>query len=110
MTEHRPFAVGDIVFVTGGWAPHPPRRVNKVLKRYVELDDGSKWTQRGDPYPRESYPRTQLEHSTPSLIEQYRRHLYRSKLEAAIKDERLTSATLRSALLVLRTALTGTDA
>jgi hypothetical protein len=109
MTESKPFAVGDIVCVTGGWTPSAPRNVIKVMKKYVVLDDKSKWTQWGAPYPRAHYARERLVHDTPELREQYRRYLYRSKLDAALKDARLDAATLNAALLVLQTALSATE-
>src|SRR3989304_3234049 len=62
MIESKPFAVGDVVVVVGGWAPEPPRKVQRIMRRWLELGDGTKWTLSGNPYPRGEYDRTFLEH------------------------------------------------
>jgi hypothetical protein len=63
------FAVGDEVVVESGpvrYTHHRKRVVKKLLKRYIELDDGSKWTPGGWPWGRKNhsvvYSRTRLVH------------------------------------------------
>ena len=63
------FAVGDEVAIRSGpaiYGPHRKKVVKKLLKRYIELDDGSKWTPDGWPWGRRDrsvvYSRARLEH------------------------------------------------
>jgi hypothetical protein len=64
--------VGDVVAVHGPW--HMSKRtVKKVFKRYVQLNDGSRWSYTGQPYPRESYPSVYLEAWTPDVEDNFKR-------------------------------------
>lgn len=31
-------------------------RIKRIMKRFIELDDGSRWTHYGSPYPRRDWP------------------------------------------------------
>ncbi len=48
---------GDLVFIQhyGLGAHLEKRKVARVLKKFVELDNGSKWDMHGSPYPRNKY-------------------------------------------------------
>lgn len=50
----KPFSVGDRVVVFGHMSNRPQaiRHVARVLKRFIELDDGSKYDSWGHEYPR----------------------------------------------------------
>lgn len=56
------FAVGDKVAVVSsrGYAP-VQRKVARVMKRFVELDNGTKWSLSGEPYPYVSYSPPRIE-------------------------------------------------
>jgi len=55
MNKPKPFCVGDkVALFSRGWAAPEMHRVARVLKRFVELDDGSRWDPLGRPYPRNS--------------------------------------------------------
>lgn len=55
MMDELQFRVGDkVALISRGWAAPELYRVARVLKRFVELDDGSRWTHLGGPYPRDS--------------------------------------------------------
>lgn len=49
------FQVGDkVALISRGWAAPEMHRVARVLKRFVELDNQTRWSQLGRPYPRDS--------------------------------------------------------
>jgi len=106
MIESKPFAVGDVVVVIGGWSPGAPRKVKRILKRWLELDDGTKWTLSGNTYPRESYSRQFLEHDTEKLQEERRQYLALGKLRSLCQPgANYTADQLEAAIR----ALTGTE-
>lgn len=67
-----PFKVGDKVAIiyTGVWgkfadAPQEVRTVKKVLKPYLELDDGTRWKHEGHQHPyTHNYHSKHIEHFT----------------------------------------------
>lgn len=51
--SHSDYTVGMFVAVQSyGWTAPEKHRVARVLRRFVELDDGSRWDHHGFPYPR----------------------------------------------------------
>lgn len=52
------------------------RTVARVLKRFVELDNGSKFTHNGSVYPRQEYSSTRLLLLTPELEAEARRQSF----------------------------------
>lgn len=50
--------VGDVVVVTSGAGDRPRRflrKVRRVMKRFVELNDGSRWSRTGKVYPSQEW-------------------------------------------------------
>lgn len=57
MTMSEQFEVGQKVAVVCRIGSVPTmHRVQRVLKRFIELDDDSRWTHYGSPYPRRDWP------------------------------------------------------
>lgn len=59
------FKEGDYVAVVGqilGKDIPVRRQVKRVMKRFVELNDGTKWTPTGYPYPQKTYPTQHIDH------------------------------------------------
>lgn len=56
MSQHE-WKVGDKVAAPFGMDPDSftVRKVERVLKRFVELNNGSQWTHDGHPYPHQQY-------------------------------------------------------
>lgn len=80
-----PLAVGDEVAVVarggfgrGVWI----RKVSRVLKRFVELDDGTQWSHNGQPYPREHYSTRRLRPVSGALRAEARRQRVIAILES----------------------------
>jgi hypothetical protein len=82
MIKSKLFEVGDVVVVNGGWGTGAPRKVKRIMKRWLELVDGTKWTLSGNPYPRGCYDREFIVHYTETLREERHRHLALGKLRA----------------------------
>ena len=61
----KPFEVGDkVAVVTRGAVAPDMYRVARVMKRFVELDDGSRWNLQGGPYPATDWPHQRIAHWT----------------------------------------------
>lgn len=59
----RPFQVGDEVAVFDGWGEvYRVGTIVRVMARWVEADDGSKWRLDGGLYPRSGYSRIRIVH------------------------------------------------
>lgn len=66
MKPRNTFAVGDEVIVKANAEPRKAARVARVLARFVELDDGTKWAPDGsDTYPR---PGSHWGHAYVSIV------------------------------------------
>lgn len=95
------FKEGDEVTIVrwGLGRSHELRRVARVTKTFVELDDGSKWSHHGMPYPRRSgfnTPSISLttdEHREAVRLEHARSSLWNEaeRVISAIRNERLTA-------------------
>jgi len=90
------FNVEDVVTVFYQNRPQSIRKVTKVTKRFVELDDtnpqniSSRWAPDGGPYPRQPYPMSGIQHTTPEHREAIKLSNARAKVRAAVKNEELS--------------------
>lgn len=84
--------VGQRVLVKsthGGWGPYCPtfRRVTKITKRFVELNDGSKWSLDGGysyPRPKSAFNRSWIVYPIPQdELDAERRYLLITQIEKA---------------------------
>lgn len=100
------FKLGDKVAIVTRNAVAPDMyRVSRVLKRFIETDDGSRWTHSGQPYPRQPYSRVDW---PPQHIEHWtERHTRARKIVDAIRIarnivERLKEANVAEARCLAR--------
>jgi len=77
------------------------RIVKRVLKRFIELDDGSKWTLDGWKYPRERWAQQRIHEETPELVDQW----WKARLVASAKRLDLTGLSKDRLLSVLAHAV-----
>jgi hypothetical protein len=81
-----PFKVGDFVACLGAYdrRPYSIRKVVRVLARFVELSDGSKWDLHGHPYPRQrGYGVPSIVHATAAHRDAIRGENLRGKIRDA---------------------------
>lgn len=87
------FNVGDVVTVFYQNLPQSIRKVTRVTKRFVELGDtnpqgiSSCWAPDGNPYPRQPWPVSRIEHTTPEHREAIKLANARARVRAAVKEE-----------------------
>lgn len=81
---------GDHVTKFWGFTPAPESlsKVKRVMQRFIELEDGSRWNRWGHPYPRtESYNAPYIERTTQAHRDEIRaKRLRRTIAEWAEKD------------------------
>ena len=66
---------------------YTPLTVKRVMKRFIELSDGSKWDLSGYPYPRKSnYWPPKVVLATPALMEQVRLQLANERVQILLQD------------------------
>jgi hypothetical protein len=74
------FKIGDRVAIRGGSVLDRDRlrlgTVKRVMKRFVELEDGSQFTHEGGDYPRREYTFTRLLALTPEVKAEARRQSF----------------------------------
>ena len=62
--------------------------IKRVMKRWFELEDGSKWDSGGWPYPRSLYTYASVKIATPELLVEVCSAARRRELLARIRDAR----------------------
>jgi len=62
--------------------------IKRVMKRWFELEDGSKWDSRGWSYPRSPYTYASVKIATQELLADVRSAARRRELLARIRDAR----------------------
>lgn len=87
MTSIKKFEVGDKVTVFGGtfhdgYRPLKTQIVNKVFKKYIVLDNKTKWNTDGRPYPQyEGYHRPTIKITTQEHLNEMRVFLLRNLID-----------------------------
>jgi len=75
--SERLFEVGDEVTVFHGGRPVRFSRISRVMVRFVEITEGSKWCLSGSAYPRRNFENVfdapHIEHTTPEHKERFER-------------------------------------
>jgi hypothetical protein len=103
--EKEAFKVGDKVAVRGEGLDRDNLRIEKVarvLKSFVELEDGSKFSHTGNPYPRREWSTVHMVRLTPELETLARRQRFVRFLDYGIKWDSLDTETLAEIVGIVR--------
>ena len=103
-----PFKIGDVVAVLGPFSHRATRiaTVARVMKRFVELSDGTRYSLNGWPYPRARGFGANIVHATDAHREDAERAALLSTLAARCDTldarAKLSTAKLRAIVAILR--------
>ena len=102
VTGAQTFKVGDSVAIVSPHNAAPRRRrVTRVMARFVELADGTRWNARGHAYPRsDSWTQPHIEPWTEAHSEALRRQVAIHVIRAAKLDAMGTDALVAMAKLI----------
>lgn len=89
------FKVGDIVLVKSPLSNFLVKVV-RVMKRFIELENKSRWDHYGHPYPRERFATTHMSLATSKDIE----YFYRERLMNKINLDLLSTKKLKKLVIL----------